>query len=153
MRTGDSNLGVGYTQVLFNQAAPKGADGKPIMSQVLHRRLIARRILEGMLDQCDTLDGLKDGMIENVAQCRFEPAKLQCIGRKKDGCLSGGQVKALEKGLAGPRDKAGYPIYAPMAVDTGIMAHADRLSADRRARPLRPAEHGDQHRSAIRNRT
>ncbi len=28
MRTGDSNLGVEYTQVLFNQAALKGPDGK-----------------------------------------------------------------------------------------------------------------------------
>ena len=30
MRTGDSNLGQEYTQVLFNQAAPKGPDGKPM---------------------------------------------------------------------------------------------------------------------------
>ncbi len=44
------------------------------------------------------------------------------LGRKKDGCLSAGQVEALEKGFAGPFDKAGYPIYAPMTFDTGIVA-------------------------------
>lgn len=122
MRTGDSNLGVEYTQVLFNQAAPKGPDGKPIMSQVLNA-IDRKTILDGILGQCDALDGLKDGMIENVAQCRFQPAKLLCKGGKKtDGCLSAGQVKALELGLAGPKDKAGYPIYAPMAADTGIVA-------------------------------
>jgi feruloyl esterase len=121
MRTGDSNLGVEYTQVLFNQAAPKGADGKPIISQVI-TPADRKTILTGILNQCDALDGLKDGMIENVAQCRFDPKKLQCKAGKSDDCLSSGQVTALEKGLAGPRDKAGYAIYAPMAADTGIMA-------------------------------
>ncbi|MBT0669318.1 tannase/feruloyl esterase family alpha/beta hydrolase [Novosphingobium profundi] len=122
MRTGDSNLGQEYTQVLFNQAAPKGPDGTPIMSEVLNPA-DRKTIVEGILAQCDGLDGLKDGMIENVAQCHFQPAKLLCKGgRKTEGCLGAGQVKALELGLAGPRDKAGYPIYAPMSADTGIAA-------------------------------
>lgn len=121
MRTGDSNLALEYTQVLFNRAAPKGPDGKPIMSQVLTDG-DRSTILNGMLAQCDALDGLKDGMIENVAQCEFQPARLQCTGAQTDGCLSAGKVEALEKGFAGPFDKAGYPIYAPMAFDTGIVA-------------------------------
>ena len=120
-RAGDSNLGVEYTTVLLNAAAPRDAEGKPIMSQVL-TAADRSTLLTGMLDQCDALDGLKDGMIENVAQCNFKPARLQCSGEKKDGCLSAGQVSALEKGFAGPFDKAGYPIYAPMAFDTGIVA-------------------------------
>jgi len=121
MRAGDSNLGVEYTQVLFNAAAPKDADGKPIMSQVL-TGADRKTILDGLLAQCDALDGLKDGMIENVAQCNFKPKRLQCSGAKQDGCLSAGQVDALEKGFAGPFDKAGHPIYAPVAFDTGIVA-------------------------------
>lgn len=121
MRTGDSNLGVEYTQVLFNQAAPKGPDGKPIMSQVL-TAANRKTILNGILNQCDGLDGLKDGVIENVAQCRFDPKKLACSANKAEGCLNDGQVRALEFGLAGPKDKAGYAIYAPMAADTGIVA-------------------------------
>jgi len=119
MRTGDSNLGVEYTQVLFNQAAPKGPDGKPIMAQVLNAAA-RKTIIDGILGQCDGLDGLKDGMIENVAQCRFDPKKLLCKPGQKEGCISAGQVRALELGLAGPKDKAGYPIYVPMAADTGI---------------------------------
>jgi feruloyl esterase len=120
-RAGDSNLGVEYTQVLFNQAAPLGADGKPDFTKVLTAP-DRKTLLDGLLAQCDNLDGLKDGMIENVAQCDFKPAKLQCSGAKNDSCLSAGQVNALEKGLAGPFDKAGYPIYTPMTFDTGIMA-------------------------------
>ena len=121
MRAGDSNLGVEYTQVLFNQAAPLGADGQRDFTRVL-TAADRKTILDGVLEQCDALDGLKDGMIENVAQCAFKPARLQCSGAKRDGCLSAGQVNALEKGFAGPFDKAGYPIYAPMAFDTGIVA-------------------------------
>jgi len=122
MRTGDSNLAVDYTQVLFNQAAPKGPDGKPIANLIL-TAANRKTILAGLLDQCDGLDGLKDGMIENVAQCRFQPAKLVCKkGQKKDGCLSAGQARAMERGFAGPRDKAGYALYTPMPYDTGIVA-------------------------------
>ncbi|WP_126174225.1 DUF6351 family protein [Altericroceibacterium xinjiangense] len=121
MRSGDSNLAVEYTQVLFNQAAPKDEQGRPIMSQVLTDADRAT-ILTGILKQCDALDGLEDGMVENVAGCGFQPRALQCTGDKQDGCLSPGQVTALEKGFAGPVDKAGYPIYAPMAFDTGVVA-------------------------------
>lgn len=121
MNTGSSNLGVEYTQVLFNRAAPKGPDGKPIMSEVL-TDADRSTILNGLLAQCDALDGLEDGIIENVAECKFQPSRLQCTGEKKDGCLSQGQVTALEQGFAGPFDKAGYPIYSPMAFDTGIVA-------------------------------
>lgn len=121
MRAGDSNLGVEYTQVLFNAAAPKDGEGKPILSQVL-TAADRKTFLDGLLAQCDGLDGRADGMIHNVAQCAFQPKKLQCAGAKADGCLSAGQVEALEKGFAGPFDKAGYPIYAPMAFDTGVIA-------------------------------
>ncbi|WEK46583.1 MAG: tannase/feruloyl esterase family alpha/beta hydrolase [Candidatus Andeanibacterium colombiense] len=121
MRAGDSNLGVEYTQTLFNAAAPKDKQGKPIMSLVLTDAQ-RKTILDGVLAQCDALDGLKDGMIENVAQCDFKPRKLLCAKGKTEGCLGAGQVAALEKGFAGPFDKAGYPIYAPMAFDTGIAA-------------------------------
>lgn len=121
MRTGDSNLGVDFTTVLFNQAAPKGPDGKPILTQLI-TAADRKTILDGLLAQCDGIDGLKDGMIENVAQCRFDPAQLQCKTGKQDGCLSAGQVHALATGFAGPKDKAGYPIYTAMPFDTGIVA-------------------------------
>jgi feruloyl esterase len=74
-----------------------------------------------MLDQCDTLDGLKDGMIMNVAQCHFQPAKLRCRKGQATHCLSGAQVEAIERAFAGPRDKAGYPLYAAVPYDTGIV--------------------------------
>ncbi|CAN5856276.1 tannase/feruloyl esterase family alpha/beta hydrolase [soil metagenome] len=120
MRTGDSNLAIAYSAVQFNQAAPRDKDGLPIVSQIFaapDRQVI----LKGMLDQCDRLDGLADGMIMNQAQCRFQPAKLQCKTGKAEGCLSKAQVSALDRAFAGPKDAAGYPLYAPVPYDTGIV--------------------------------
>jgi len=120
MRTGDSNLAIEYTQVLLNQVAPKGADGKPSIASLLTPS-VRKTILDGVLAQCDGLDGLKDGMIENVAQCKFDPKKLICKSGKKDGCISTALAGALEKAFAGPKDKAGYPIYTAVPFDTGIV--------------------------------
>lgn len=120
MRTGDSNLAIDYAHVLFNRVAPRGPDGKPDMT-ALFSDSVRKTILDGLLAQCDALDGLKDGMIENVAQCRFDPAKLVCKPGQPEGCITAGLADALAAGFAGPRDKAGYPIYTAMPFDTGIV--------------------------------
>jgi hypothetical protein len=120
MRTGNSNLGMAYAQVMFNQAAPKDGQGRPLIA---HSFSAADRqlVLKGLLEQCDGIDGLKDGMIENVGQCRFQPARLQCTSGKAEDCLSKPQVEAMERAFAGPKDSAGYQLYAPVPYDTGIV--------------------------------
>ncbi|HEY6816189.1 MAG TPA: tannase/feruloyl esterase family alpha/beta hydrolase, partial [Croceibacterium sp.] len=119
MRTGHSNLAIEWAAVQFNQAAPRDAEGLPIVQQIFSPA-DRQTIVDGVLKQCDALDGRVDGMIMNVAQCRFRPAELQCAGAKADGCLSGAQVGALERAFAGPKDAAGYPVYVPVPFDTGI---------------------------------
>lgn len=122
MRAGDSNLAIAYTQVLLNQVAPKRADGKPDIPALLTPD-VRRTLLNGLLAQCDGLDGRTDGMIENVAGCRFTPRSIACqSGAAKDGCISPALAEALDKAFAGPFDKAGYAIYAPVPYDTGIVA-------------------------------
>jgi len=106
--------------VQFNQSAPRDADAQPIVERIFSPA-DRQTIVAGLLGQCDALDGRADGMIMNVAQCRFRPATLQCTGAKADGCLSGAQVGALERAFAGPNDAAGYPIYVPVPFDTGIV--------------------------------
>ena len=120
MRTGHSNLAIEYAAVQFNQAAPRDAQGLPLPDQAISAA-DRTTILQGLLKQCDALDGRADGMIMNVAQCRFRPAELQCRAEKADGCLSGGQVRAMELAFAGPKDAAGYPVYVPVPYDTGIV--------------------------------
>lgn len=123
MRAGDSNLAISYTQVLLNQVAPKRADGTPDIAALL-TPAVRRTLLDGMLAQCDALDGRADGMIENVAGCHFKAASLACRdgAAAGDGCISPALAGALDKAFAGPFDRAGYPIYAPVPYDTGIVA-------------------------------
>jgi feruloyl esterase len=121
MRTGDSNLGIECTQVLLNRISPLGADGKPDVTNLLTAD-VRKTLNDGLLNQCDALDGLKDGLIENVAACHFDPAQLVCRQSQSSGCIGQPLADTLKLAFAGPKDKAGYPIYAPVPFDTGTAA-------------------------------
>jgi len=120
MRTGYSNIALKWAAVAFNGIAPKdSATGKPEAGgafSMADRQLIVK----GLLEACDALDGLKDGMIFNVRGCHFDPAVLECKGAKTDECLSSAQVKALHTAFGGPVTASGWRIYAPHPYDTGI---------------------------------
>ena len=58
-----------------------------------------------VLDACDALDGVKDGVIENPLQCRFDYAKLACKGADGPDCLTQGQVESA-KALTSPLKNA-----------------------------------------------
>jgi feruloyl esterase len=120
MMTGHSNLAIAKAAVDFNQAAPRDAEGLPIVTEVFTPA--ARRIIhDGLLAQCDGLDGLEDGVIDNVAQCRFNPQKLACERGQSEGCIPGKVATALERGFQPPRDASGRALYAPFPFDTGIV--------------------------------
>ena len=53
-------------------------------TQLLHRAVV---------QACDTLDGLKDGLIEDPTRCTFDPALLQCKGSDAAACLTTAQVE------------------------------------------------------------
>ena len=127
MATGYSNLGMAYAKVQYNQAAPRDDAGLPMPDKTFSAA-DRKTILSGLLQQCDALDGLADGMIMNVAQCHFRPAKLQCSGAKKDGCLSPAQVGALDRAFAGPMDATGHPVYSSVPFDTGIVDTSGPIS-------------------------
>jgi hypothetical protein len=119
MMTGHSNLAVAKAAVDFNQAAPRDAEGLPVVTEVFTPA--AREVIkQGLLDQCDALDGLADGMIENVAQCRFDPQKLACERGQSEGCLPGKVATALARGFQPPVDASGRALYSPFPFDTGI---------------------------------
>lgn len=52
-------------------------------TQLLHR---------AVLQACDALDGLKDGLIEEPKRCRFDPGVLECKGSDGAECLTAAQV-------------------------------------------------------------
>jgi hypothetical protein len=53
------------------------------------------------LAQCDALDGVKDGLIQNPRACRFDPAVVQCKDADTPACLTAAQVEAVKK-IYGP---------------------------------------------------
>jgi feruloyl esterase len=59
------------------------------------------------LSACDANDGVKDGVIENPGQCRFDPGVLLCQGTETDNCLTAPQMKALRTIYDGTRDSKG----------------------------------------------
>src|SRR5207249_8147261 len=57
------------------------------------------------LEQCDALDGVKDGVAEDPRRCTFDPASLSCpAGTDGGSCLTPPQVAAVKKIMAGPRN-------------------------------------------------
>ena len=54
-------------------------------------------IHKSAVEQCDAIDGVKDGLIENPKRCKFDPAVLECKGTETSGCLTGGQVQAARQ--------------------------------------------------------
>ena len=65
------------------------------------------------LEACDAIDGLKDGLIEDVLSCRFDPKVLACAtGTNNDSCLTAPQVDAVRKLYAGAKHpKTGELIF------------------------------------------
>ena len=76
-------------------------------------------IQKAAMKQCDALDGVKDGLIEDPRACRFDPAVIQCEGADGADCLTGAQVAAMRKIYGGPKNpRTGvqiHPGYSPGA--------------------------------------
>jgi feruloyl esterase len=77
-----------------------------------------------VLAKCDALDGLADGIVSDLAACqpRVNLAELTCAGAKTAQCLSGPQVTALQRSLAGPRNSRGEALYSDWSWDAGMGA-------------------------------
>jgi Tannase and feruloyl esterase len=86
-----------------------------------------------LLQACDALDGVADGVIDNLPECwaKFDPASatytdyagafgppgtiypLQCPGAKNATCLSSAQIQAVKNINQGARASNGAVIHAP----------------------------------------
>jgi len=65
-----------------------------------------------VLQQCDALDGVKDGVLEDPTKCKFDPKVLLCKDGDAASCLTAPQVEAAAKLYAGPRNsKSGQPLF------------------------------------------
>ncbi len=79
-------------------------------------------VADQVLRTCDDLDGVADGMVNDVVACQrvFHLPALQCPGDKEATCLSASQVAALARSFAGPRSSAGAQLYSDWPFDAGL---------------------------------
>jgi feruloyl esterase len=83
-------------------------------------------ISNAVLQACDALDGLVDGMVTNPRACTTARVKpklnaLQCSGDKTPTCLAADQIDAILKiYTSGAPNSHGKPQYAPWMWDAGI---------------------------------
>jgi feruloyl esterase len=54
-------------------------------------------IHQAVVNACDAIDGLKDGLIDDPRQCRFDPNVLLCTSGDSASCLTAPQVEAATK--------------------------------------------------------
>jgi feruloyl esterase len=82
-----------------------------------------------VLKACDDLDGVVDGMVENLKACTRNRVSvaldaLSCKGAKAPDCLLPVQLRAMRKVMDGPRQPNGHPLYSDWPWDPGIAARA-----------------------------
>jgi feruloyl esterase len=83
-----------FGQIWFHQAIALGDGAIPKEKLPL--------IHDAVLAACDTLDGAKDGVLENPLACTFDPKVLECKpGAAPASCLTTPQVDAVRKVYAG----------------------------------------------------
>ena len=76
---------------------------------------------QAVLDACDALDGIKDGLLADPRKCHFDPATLLCRGSEQESCLTVAQVETVRMAYADARTKNGELIYPglPPGGETG----------------------------------
>lgn len=83
-------------------------------------------LVSKILERCDALDGLTDGIINAKDACQgaFDLGRdvPTCAGDRDGSCLTAAQKQALGKVFEGPHASDGHPIYASFPFDSGHAA-------------------------------
>ncbi|MEM0955772.1 MAG: tannase/feruloyl esterase family alpha/beta hydrolase [Pseudomonadota bacterium] len=93
-------------------------------------------IAEAYLQQCDSLDGLRDGILNDPRDCPFTPEALRCRTPGAAECLSEEKISALASIYGGPSNVRGqlwpgFPFGGELSEQgmtmwlTGGLAHLD----------------------------
>jgi pimeloyl-ACP methyl ester carboxylesterase len=52
---------------------------------------------KAVLEKCDKLDGVEDGIVSNPLACTFDPEPLRCKGVDSDSCLTDAQMNLVKE--------------------------------------------------------
>ncbi len=97
-----------FATLWIAQAAHKTADSyiPPSKYPLIHQAVI---------DACDALDGLKDGLIGDPTRCRFDPKSIECKDADSAACLTAAQVETVKNIFSPARNpRTGEEIYPPL---------------------------------------
>jgi feruloyl esterase len=115
-----------WNTVQLASIAPSKPDGTPDLAQSLTEADL-KLLVSAVLEKCDALDGLKDGLIFNTEACHFDPAVLKCASGQGANCLPAEKVAVIDNIFKGPHDSAGKPIYSTWPYDSGDAAEGWRV--------------------------
>ncbi len=68
-------------------------------------------IHRAVVNACDALDGVKDGLIENPMTCHFDPHVLACEGKDEATCLTSPQVETAKMVFEPAKTRDGREIF------------------------------------------
>ena len=99
------------TQLWSTRAAQPIAGGQSLLGSDTLALLTA-----AATEQCDTLDGVADGVLEDPRRCNFDPGRLQCGIARSGRCLTEPQVAAARAIYQGPMHPQTGPIAPGFAI-------------------------------------
>ncbi|HEY6466395.1 MAG TPA: tannase/feruloyl esterase family alpha/beta hydrolase, partial [Candidatus Acidoferrales bacterium] len=73
-----------------------------------------------VLDACDKLDGLKDGLINDPRTCHFDPQVLLCKGADGPSCLTSRQVQTARTILSPMKSSTGEELFPRLEPGTEL---------------------------------
>ena len=101
-----NEVGDGVLHLLWTARATVDANGKPILDAAK-----VPAIRQAVLDACDGLDGVKDGILQDPRRCRWKPEALRCAGASGPACLSDAEIAAVARIYAGAHDSKGRRLF------------------------------------------
>ena len=74
-----------------------------------------------VLNACDALDGVKDGILADPTRCHFDPQVIACKDAEGPACLTAAQVETVKKILSPSRNpRTGEEIYPGLEPGTEL---------------------------------
>ena len=77
-------------------------------------------IHRAVVNACDALDGIKDGLISDPPRCRFDPQVLACKGDDGPECLTARQVETARTIMSPARTARGEEVFPGFAAGTEL---------------------------------
>ncbi len=112
-----------YGAQQYAKVAKRDGKGQPDLPSAVtptEFSLLSRRILE----RCDALDGVADGLVADTATCqrefRLERDVPTCQGERSGQCLTAAQKQVVADVMRGPHNSRGNAVYTSFPYDPGI---------------------------------